>query len=466
MKSFIHDDFLLQNEFAKVLYHDYAKGEPIVDFHCHLPPEEIAENKMFQTITDVWLKGDHYKWRALRAFGVDEYYITGKASDKEKFREWAKVVPKTIGNPLYHWTHLELKRYFGIDDLLSEDNYEQVWEQCNSLLKTDELSVHGMITQSNVEVICTTDDPADDLVNHTKVREDTRIQTKVLPTFRPDEIIDIEKDSFTSYLEKLEKVTRISIQSLQDLLDVIDLRIEYFHERGCRVSDHGPQRLPFKPCSTGEAERVFQNALSGKKLLKEEIEKYKTYILVYLGKKYHAKKWVMQLHIGAIRNNNKRMYDQAGANTGFDSIDDFSLAEPLNLLLNKLDQSNELPKTIIYNLNPTHNEIVASTIGNFHTGGISGKVQFGSGWWFNDQKRGMERQLNDLAHINFLSHFVGMLTDSRSFLSFTRHEYFRRILCNLVGGWMEDGEIPEDYHLAGSIVKNISYQNAKQFFNV
>lgn len=464
MSTFIHDDFLLLNEPAKRLYHHHAKDKPIIDFHCHLPPDEIAEDKQFSNISEIWLHGDHYKWRAMRAFGVDEKYITGHASDMEKFREWAKVVPKTLGNPLYHWTHMELKQYFGIDELLSGDNWKEIWDFCNTSLSKQEQSVRGLIKQSNVEVICTTDDPVDDLVHHEKINSDRDFSTQVLPTFRPDAAIAIKSPSFNRYMSQLGDAAEITIKSFQDLKKALERRVDYFHKKGCRLSDHGPQRLPFAPATEEEVAGIFLKGMAGQTLSSEETAKYQTFLFVFLGKLYHSKKWTMQLHIGALRDNNERMFKQTGANAGFDSIDDFSLAKPLNLYLNELDRTDELPKTIIYNLNPNHNEIVASTIGNFHTGNESGKVQFGSGWWFNDQKRGMERQLNDLAHFSFLSNFVGMLTDSRSFLSFTRHDYFRRILCQLIGEWVENGEVP-DSHLNGKMAEDISYYNAREFFN-
>ena len=464
MKPFIHEDFLLQNKYAKLLYHEFAKNMPIIDYHCHLSPKEIAENKQFKNITEIWLDGDHYKWRVMRNLGVEEKYITGNASDYEKFKAWAKVLPYCIGNPLYHWTHLELKRYFGIDLLLNEENCDTIWEQCNEMLQSPEFSALGLIERSNVEMIGTTDDPLDNLHYHKLIRENEQIKAKVLPSFRPDFLLEINTDGYLAYVEKLAEITNIKINDYQQYLEAIKVRVDYFHEVGCRVSDHGFESFPYEESTFEEATEIFSKKLSGMAISAVEEQKYKTFTLLYLGQLYSSLGWVMQLHIGAIRSNNTRMSTQLGPNTGYDSINDFSLAKPLNQFLDVLDKENQLPKTVLYSLNPQHNYILASTAGNFQTNGVRGKVQFGSGWWFNDQQAGMISQMTDLASVGVLSTFIGMLTDSRSFLSYTRHEYFRRILCNLVGTWIDKGEVPEDAHLIGKIVQDISYQNAKNYF--
>lgn len=466
VKPFIHEDFLLQHESSRILYHEYSKNMPIIDYHCHLSPKEIAENKQFKNITELWLGGDHYKWRAMRNLGVPEEYITGNVSDYEKFQAWAKILPYCIGNPLYHWTYLELKRYFDIDIPLNEETSEAIWEQCNEMLQRQDFSAQSLIARSNVEMIGTTDDPLDDLSYHKSIRDNTDIQAKVLPSFRPDFLLEINHDSFVPHIRRLAQETNTVITSYIQYLAAIKMRVEYFHEAGCRVSDHGFESLPFEECTMEEAAAIFQNKLNGLSVSQLEEQKYKTYTLVYLGQLYSSFSWVMQLHIGAVRNNNTRMSNLLGANTGYDSVNDFSLAKPLNQFLDTLDKENQLPKTILYSLNPQHNYIVASTAGNFQTNGVKGKVQFGSGWWFNDQKDGMLSQMIDLANVGILSTFIGMLTDSRSFVSYTRHEYFRRILCNLIGCWVESGEVPRDYPFLGKIVQDISYNNAKNYFEL
>ncbi|WP_067837920.1 glucuronate isomerase [Amphibacillus sediminis] len=462
--TFIDNDFLLQSEIARSLFHTFAEKLPIIDYHCHLSPKEIAENKSFKTITDLWLTGDHYKWRALRTFGVDEHYITGQASAKEKFQAWAKVVPKTVGNPLYHWTHLELKRYFDLDLILSEHNWEEVWEETNRLLQQDNFRAQQLIARSHVEVICTTDDPLADLVHHASIKKQSSFTPRVLPTLRPDRMLDISAPNFRTYLEKLALKYNLLVQDWASLVDLIEKMVNYFHDHGCRLADHGFQRLVYTEATEPQCESILTKALSGEALAPTEVAQYQTALLIKLAQTYHKKGWVMQLHLGAIRNNNERMLAQIGIDSGFDSIDDSLIAEPLNRLLNAVDRTDQLPKTIIYNLNPNQNEVIASTIGNFQGSGVEGKLQFGSGWWFNDQKRGIERQLNDLASIGFLSSFVGMLTDSRSFLSYTRHEYFRRVVANLVGDWAEQGLVPNDLQLLGQLITNISYHNAKRYF--
>lgn len=464
MRPFIHDDFLLQSEASKWIYHEYAKDLPIIDYHCHLPPTEIAANQSYETMTDIWLAGDHYKWRALRNFGVDEYYITGNAPKEEKFQKWASIVPKTIGNPLYHWTHLELKRYFGIDVLLNESNWKEVWEESNRLLQQDDFKAQALIKRSNVEAICTTDDPLDSLEHHQSIANQTNFDTKVLPTLRPDQLIEIGVAGFVDYLTKVEARYQVEVTTWENMKQLIDTIVEAFHQQGSRLADHGLQHLPFTRSNATQLEQILLKRRQGDSLSKLEVEQYKTEMLIEFAHAYHKRGWVMQWHIGAIRDNNKRMFDILGKDSGFDSIDDFHLAAPLNNLLNAIDATDQLPQTIIYNLNPNHNEVIASAIGNFQTGGMVGKVQFGSGWWFNDQKRGMERQLNDLAHFGFLASFVGMLTDSRSMLSYTRHEYFRRILANLLGEWIGEGLIPNDRELVGQIMSDVSYHNAKGYF--
>ncbi|UAL53570.1 MULTISPECIES: glucuronate isomerase [Metabacillus] len=466
MKKFMDDDFLLDYESSRILYHEYAKEMPIYDYHCHLSPEEIAENKQFRNLTEIWLNGDHYKWRAMRANGISEDLITGNASDKEKFDAWAKTMPSCIGNPLYHWTHLELKRYFNIDLPLSEKTGDEIWESCNHLLQQKDFSAQSIIKKSNVHVICTTDDPADSLAYHKEIRANERIETAVLPAFRPDKGIEITQQGFLRYIEKLSKAANIEIKGYQDLLKAFENRVDYFDEAGCRVSDHGFDHLFYEEAALEEVSAIFDKAIQGQSITLSEENKYKTYTLLHLGKLYHSHGWAMQLHIGAIRNNNSKMFEKIGPDAGFDSMNDFELAKPLNQFLSRLDRENELPKTILYNLNPAHNPIIASAVGNFQNEEARGKLQFGTGWWFNDQKDGMIRQMTDLASIGLISNFVGMVTDSRSFLSYTRHEYFRRILCNLIGGWVHKGEAPDDYELLGQMVQDICYNNAKTYFEI
>ncbi|WP_078381189.1 glucuronate isomerase [Sutcliffiella halmapala] len=464
MKPFIHDDFLLTNEMAKILYHDYAKNLPIFDFHCHLEPKEIWENKQYNNISEIWLAGDHYKWRALRSNGIGEKYITGEASDKEKFLAWAKTVPYTIGNPLYQWTHLELARYFGYYELLNEENAEKVWDMTTEKLADSSFRARQLITSSNVEMIGTTDDPTDSLTYHENLANDDTWKPRVLPTFRPDKGIEIRKETFLPWLDKLSVCTKQEINSLEDLLVALEARVEYFHSKGARLSDHGISEMVFESASRQEVEAIFLKAIKKQDVTIQDERKYKTYILVFLGQLYADKGWTMQLHIGAMRNNNTRMFHLIGADSGFDTIEDYPVAQPLANFLDELEKTKQLPKTILYCLNPKDNFVLAALAGSYHEEGIPSKVQFGSGWWYNDQKDGMIRQMKDLANIGLLSKFVGMLTDSRSFLSYTRHEYFRRILCNLLGDWVEKGEAPNDAALLGQMVKNISYENAKTFF--
>jgi glucuronate isomerase len=466
MKAFMDENFLLTNKTAEKLYHDYAKDMPIFDFHCHISPKEIAENKSYKNITEVWLGGDHYKWRGMRSNGVNEKYITGDAPDKEKFMKWAETMPQCIGNPLYHWTHLELKRYFGINKLLSPETAEEIWEECNKKLQQKDFSVRGLITRSNVKVICTTDDPVDSLEYHKAIAADKSFDVKVLPAFRPDKSFNIEKEGFVEWIAKLGKVVGKEIKTFADVKDALKQRLEYFHEVGARVSDHALDPIVFEEGTEEEATAILQKALKGEKLTESEIKKYKTQVLVFLGRQYARLGWTMQLHMGTIRNNSKRMMRLLGPDTGFDATADYTFAEALSKFLDKLDDTDELPKTILYCLNPRDNEVLGTIIGCFQGGVIPGKVQFGSGWWFNDQKDGMIRQMTALSTLGLLSRFVGMLTDSRSFLSYTRHEYFRRILCNLIGEWVEAGEAPNDMKLLGTMVQNICFNNAKNYFGI
>lgn len=465
MKDFMNDDFLLENGTAVSLYHQYAKDMPIFDYHCHLSPKEIAENKQYRNITELWLGGDHYKWRAIRSNGIDEAYITGSASDKEKFLKWAETMPYCIGNPLYHWTHLELRRYFGINDLLSSETAESIWERCNQLLKSPEFTARSLIKRSNVKALCTTDDPVDTLEYHLMLAQDKSFDVKVLPTFRPDKAMNIEKPEFTQWLKKLEQASGFAIKCFEDLKKALEARIAFFHRAGCRISDHGLDPLVFLEGTESQADAVLVKALSGQALSQDEIALYKTQVLLFLGREYARMGWTMQLHMGTIRNSNTRMLKTLGPDTGFDTMGDWNLTVPLSKLLDALDQTQSLPKTILYSLNPRDNEAFGTLIGCFQ-GGTPGKLQLGSAWWFNDQKDGMERQLIALANLGLLSRFVGMLTDSRSFLSYIRHEYFRRILCNILGKWVENGEAPNDMTLMGNMIQNICFNNAREYFGI
>ena len=464
MKTFITDHFLLQNSIARNLYHNIAKKLPIIDYHNHLSPKEITENKKFENITQVWLHGDHYKWRALRTLGIDEKYITGNASDKDKFIKWASVVPYTLRNPLYHWTHLELLRYFSIDELLTEKNAEAIYEETARQLQQESHQTIGLLKQQQVESLCTTDDPTDSLEYHKHIKQQ-RIGMKVLPTFRPDKSFAVENATvYIQYLEKLETASNLSIHSYNDLLNALENRIDYFHLHGCRLADHGLEQLYYFEEGTYAIDRLFTKLKDNKELTKNEVHYFKAQTLLFLGKCYHKKGWTQQLHLGAIRDNNKRLLNKLGPDTGFDAIGDFSQAKALNRFLNALDKTNQLTKTIVYNLNPADNAIFATAVGNFNDGTVKGKVQYGAAWWFLDQKDGMEKQLNTLSNLGILSTFVGMLTDSRSFLSFPRHEYFRRILCNLIGKDVANGELPNDEKWLGKIISDICYYNAKDYF--
>jgi glucuronate isomerase len=465
MKPFLNDDFLLETKAAQQLYHEFAKDLPIIDYHCHLPPDQIAADHRFDNLTKIWLDGDHYKWRAMRTLGIKEQFITGNGSDYEKFEQWASCVPYTMRNPLYHWTHLELKRYFDINDLLSAQTARSIYDQATSMLQTPECSVCSLLRKMKVEVVCTTDDPADDLTYHDQIQADNPDIT-VLPAFRPDKCLNIVNgDTYLRYLEKLGNSTGQRIQDLDGLFDVLEKRMQYFGQRGCKLSDHGVETIAAVPFTNDQADDVMQRALRGRTISSQDAEVYKSAILYWLGTRYHERGWTQQFHLGALRNVNVRMEHKLGPDTGFDSIGDWQQASSLGSYLNKLDETNQLSKTILYNLNPNDNAVLATMIGNFNDGSIRGKVQFGSGWWYLDQKHGMEDQMNTLSNMGLLSCFIGMLTDSRSFLSFPRHEYFRRILCNLFGNDIEKGELPDDMNWIGKIVSDICYYNAKAYFN-
>lgn len=464
MKSFMDENFLLRTECAQKLYHDYAEGMPILDYHCHINPQEIAEDRQFSNITEVWLGGDHYKWRQMRSNGVDEYYITGDAPAREKFQKWAETLEKLIGNPLYHWSHLELKRYFGYEGHLSGETAEEVWQLCNEKLKTPQMSVRGLIRQSGVTLICTTDDPVDTLEWHEKIKADDSFDVQVLPAWRPDKATNVEAPVFADYVKKLEAVSDISIKTFDDLKKAIINRMDYFNQRGCSVSDHGLDYVMYVPASDAEVESIFQKGLSGASLTFTEIAKYKTAFMLFLAGEYHRLNWVMQLHYGCKRNNNGAMFAKIGPDTGYDCISNYAPADQLADFLNNLVTADKLPKTILYSLNPNDNAVIGTVIGCFQDSSAVGKLQHGSAWWFNDHKAGMTEQMTSLANLGMLSNFVGMLTDSRSFLSYTRHEYFRRILCNLIGGWVENGEYPYDEKALERIVKGICYNNAVAYF--
>lgn len=463
-KSFITDNFLLENKYAEALYNEYASKQPIIDYHNHLPPQQIAEDVNFENISKVWLNGDHYKWRAMRTMGINEKYITGNASDQEKFEAWGRVVPATLRNPLYHWTHLELKRYFGIDELLNGANAGEIYKEVNTQLQQPENSCRGLLTQMNVKTLCTTEDPTDKLEHHQYLAKND-FGIKVSTAFRPDKAILIEMDGFTSYIEELGRAADMNISSFVHLKEALRNRIEYFHKNGCRLCDHGLNALSYEEFTDSDIELIFDKKLDDKDLTISEVEKYKTAITTFLSETYHEFGWVQQFHLGALRNNNKRMLGKLGPDTGWDSIGDFKQAENLSKFFDALDGKDKLAKTIIYNLNPSDNAIFASMIGNFNDGSVKGKIQFGSGWWFLDQKDGIIEQLNALSNMGLISCFIGMLTDSRSFLSFPRHEYFRRVLCNLFGTEMQKGELPDDIELVGKTIADISYHNAKEYFN-
>ena len=460
---FLHENFLLQNNTAASLYHDYAKDMPIIDYHNHLPPQQIAENHSFENISKIWLYGDHYKWRAMRMNGVYESYCTGDKSDFEKFEKWSETVPYTWRNPLFHWTALEMKRYFGVDDLLNKDNAASIYAHCNELLQTPSFKVRPLLTNMNVRAVCTTDDPLDSLEFHIAMKNEGDGPLKMLPAFRPDKFILIKNANFASFVRQLADLTSVSIVNYDDLVQALSHRADFFASLGCQLSDHGLEYLCAENYTASEVDRIFKKALNGASVSQEEAHIYMSSILFDLGCLYHSLGWIQQFHIGAMRNNNLRALKNLGADTGWDSIGDWSQAKALSKYLARLDEEDRLTKTIIYNLNPADNAVMASMIGNFNDGSVAGKIQYGSGWWFLDQKDGMEQQMNTLSSMGLISKFVGMLTDSRSFLSFPRHEYFRRILCNMIGKEIENGELPSDIPWAGKIIQDICYHNVREY---
>lgn len=466
MKQFLDDNFVLQTETAQQLYHEHAKKLPIIDYHCHLDPKLIAENYQFDNLGEIWLAGDHYKWRAMRTNGVDERFCTGKdTTDWEKFEKWAETVPYTMRNPLYHWTHLELKTAFGVTKLLKPETAKEIFDICTAKLRTPEFSARGMMKHYNVETVCTTDDPVDSLEYHLSLKKEG-FSIKILPTWRPDKAMAVEVPAdFRAYVEKLTAVSGVSISKFADLITALRNRHDFFASVGCKLSDHGIEEFYAEDYTTAEIENIFNKVYGGKELTKEEIIKFKSAMLVEGAIMDWEKGWTQQFHYGAIRNNNTRLFNQLGPDTGFDSIGDFTIAKAMSKFFNRLDTNNQLAKTIIYNLNPRDNDLIATMIGNFQDGSVAGKIQFGSGWWFLDQKTGMEAQMNSLSNLGLLSRFVGMLTDSRSFLSYPRHEYFRRILCNLIGNDVEEGLLPaSELPFLGQLVEDVSYYNAKNFF--
>lgn len=465
MKNFLDENFLLQTETAQTLYHEFAKDMPIIDYHNHLLPDQIAQDKNFENITQVWLYGDHYKWRAMRANGVDEYYITGAASDWEKFEKWAETVPYTLRNPLYHWTHLELQRYFDIHEVLSSANAKKIYDECNAKLQTKEYSVQGLLRKMNVKTLCTTDDPLDSLEYHQQIKN-SNTDIVVLPAFRPDKAMNADDIAgLNTYIDKLADLTGAAIYSYETYLSALKSRHDYFAANGASVSDHGLEQIYAEDYTEEEVKAIFLKIRNHEKISLEENLKFKSAMLFQFALWDHEKGWVQQFHLGALRNNNDRLLASLGPDTGFDSIGDFPQGKSLSKFLNKLDLNNKLAKTILYNLNPADNELMATMIGNYQDGTVAGKVQWGSGWWFLDQKQGMINQINALSNLGLLSQFVGMLTDSRSFLSYPRHEYFRRILCDLFGTDVENGELPYDKEWLGQIIQNICYNNAKTYFN-
>ena len=467
MATFLSEDFLLHSELARRLYHDVAADLPIIDFHCHLPPQQVADNYQFTNLTDIWLRGDHYKWRAMRSNGVDERFCTGDATDKEKFMAFAATVPHTIGNPIYHWSHLELRRPFGLSNIIvNESSAEQIWNQCNEMLATDDFRARRIMEKMNVEMVGTTDDPIDDLAAHKRVADEPSFTIQMLPSWRPDKAFNIHLAGFVDYVHRLEAAADVSISRFTDLCQALKNRLDHFQAHGCCVSDHALDTVVYAEATDQELDAILQQRLGGGEVSAHQAAQFKTAVLVYLGREYAKREWVQQYHIGALRNNNSRMFKILGPDTGFDSINDDLVAAPLAKLLDALDKDNALPKTILYCLNPRDNEVIGTMCGNFQGGGVPGKIQFGSGWWFNDQKDGMVRQMTQLAQLGLLSRFVGMLTDSRSFMSYTRHEYFRRILCQMIATWVEQGEAPNDFALLSQMVRGICYQNAKHYFGV
>jgi glucuronate isomerase len=464
MKRFMGKNFLLHSPPAQRLYHEFAAPMPIFDYHCHLIPQEVAEDRRWENLTQIWLGGDHYKWRAMRANGVNQRFITGDAPDREKFQKWAETAPCTVRNPLYHWSHLELRRYFGIEKILSPETADEIYDTCTAKLQEADFSARNLMRRMNVKAVCTTDDPADDLRWHKQIRDDG-FEIKVLPTFRPDKVMMFSKD-WKKYFQTLEKAAGREIKNFAALIEALDKRHQFFHEAGCRLADHGLERVEFADFTPARCEAAFQKLLNGELPSSDEQLAFKSAILLECGRMHAKRGWVMQLHLGAMRNNNSRMFEQFGPDAGCDSIGDFEQGRPLARFLDSLDCTGELPKTILYNLNPRDNALMATMTGNFQDGSVPGKIQWGSGWWFLDQKQGMEEQLETLSQIGVLGRFVGMLTDSRSFLSYPRHEYFRRILCNLIGRDVENGELPSDFDLLGGIVQDICFNNARDYFGI
>ncbi len=465
MKKFMDESFLLDSETAERLYFDHAAKMPIIDYHCHLPPNEISENKKFKNLTKIWLDGDHYKWRAMRANGIEELFITGKAADYEKFLKWSETVPYTVRNPLYHWTHLELKRYFGLEEALNPDSAQRIYEYCTGLLQKDEFSPRNILKRFNVETVCTTDDPADSLGYHENLTEEG-FGTRILPTFRPDKSMQVENAiDYNRYLNRLAETADIEIRDLPSLYDALTKRHDFFDHMGCRLSDHGLEEVYSADFSDKEAAEIFTRIRNGKSISSHEMLIFKSAMLSFFAELDHDSGWVQQFHIGALRNNNTRMMEALGRDSGFDSIGDTNISHSLSRFLDSLDRKNMLAKTILYNVNPRDNYLIGTMSGNFNDGTFPGKIQFGSGWWFLDQKEGMEWQINALSNLGLLSRFIGMTTDSRSFLSYTRHEYFRRILCNLVGSDVEKGLIPNDFTLLGKMIEDICYFNARKYFS-
>ena len=463
MKKFMDEDFLLTTETAKNLYHNYAEKLPIIDYHCHLSPQEIYEDVRYENITQVWLGADHYKWRQMRSNGVEEKYITGDASDREKFQKWAETLEKAIGNPLYHWSHLELKKYFGYEGHLCGDTAQEVWDLTSEKLKQENMSARGLILQSNVDTICTTDDPVDSLEWHRKIKEDG-FEVKVLPAWRPDKAMNIEKADFAQYITKLAQVSGVEIRDFDSLIEALKNRMDFFAENGCTVSDHGLEYVMYESYEPAEVNEIVKTRLSDGVLTKTEERKYKTAFMTALGREYAKKNWVMQLHYGVQRDLNKKVYNALGPDAGIDAINTYSSSIEMGQYLNALAIDDSLPKTIIYSLNPADNAAIGTVIGCFQDSSAVGKIQHGAAWWFNDHKTGMMEQMTSLANLGLLGNFVGMLTDSRSFLSYTRHEYFRRIMCELIGGWVENGEYPDDEKALKQIVEGISYYNCKNYF--
>ncbi|MDP4274487.1 MAG: glucuronate isomerase [Bacteroidota bacterium] len=464
MKNFLDENFLLQNKTAESLFHEHSEKLPIIDYHCHLSPKDIADDRQFDNLTQIWLEGDHYKWRAMRANGVPEKYITGDASENEKFLKWAETVPYTLRNPLYHWTHLELLHPFGIHKILNPATAQEIYDECTQMLRTKEFSVRGIMKKMNVELVCTTDDPIDNLQYHQKIKKDN-FSVRVLPAWRPDKSMAVESpENFNAYVDKLAQAADVDIRDFKSLISALEKRHDFFHQEGCRLSDHGLDTFLAEDYTDNEIEQVFKKVRGGKQLDLLEISKFKSAMLYQFAYMDHKKGWTQQFHVGAIRNNNTRMFKQLGPDTGYDAINDPSFAASMVKFFDKLSLTGQLTKTMVYNLNPKDNELMVTIIGSFNDGTIPGKMQYGSGWWFLDQKDGMQKQMTALSNLGLLSRFVGMTTDSRSFLSYTRHEYFRRILCNLIGTDVENGEIPNDMALIGKMAEDISYYNAKNYF--